>query len=174
MKSIASTASGTVTPTAIRTVELVCDWFVGLAVADVCVVDIDGAVEIKDVAVALEVGEIDSLVEEMVVSLASPVATPSLLRKTPAFSAQHSGSSSQQYEPSGQIFTRGRKPVSVAGLAVSMTFTHALHVHTVETDLGTGLQRPRIVCTGGSDDYSCIFVRAAESVRSALVCSLAA
>ena len=124
MKSIASTPSGTVTPTAIRIVELVCDWFIGLAVADVCVVGIEGAVEIKDVAIAVTVGlEVDSMVEEMVVSLASPMATPSLLRKTPAFVAQHSGSSSQQYEPSGQIFTRGRKPVSVAGLAVSKFFS---------------------------------------------------
>lgn len=80
-------------------------------------------VEIKDVAAAFEVGEIDNMVEGTVVSLASPVATPSLLRKTPAFFAQHSRSSSQQYELSGRVFARGRKPISVAGLDVNLSFS---------------------------------------------------
>jgi len=84
-------------------------------VFDVCCVGIEDEteevallLEMEEVVIVLEVEAVDGMLEEVVVWFAYPMATRLELRKTPEWSKQQFGWSSQQYEPSEQIFTLGR------------------------------------------------------------------
>jgi hypothetical protein len=110
------------------------------------------------------------VVEDVEVWLAKPITTPSSLRTTPSLFTQQFSWLSQQYEPSGHMFTRGRNPsaVSVDEISDDESGTKDLG-HTIEADLSASRDSPRMIIARAANNHLGAVVRIAETIRPTLL-----